>query len=823
MATSSLVNLKRMMRRVLGGRVRRLRLDADAARGRTEWENAARLYRQYLARRPGDGRICIQLGHMLREAGDLQGAAAAYARAGDLLGDEDADLLLSQGRLARLQGDEEAAAALLVKSVQRDPTSRAAADLFGDQGAPIFAHWARLHDWRPVGRVEYAAGGAVVGWLTEAGGTVEFRHGGQVIGSAAASVARPDLAQTGLVKGAGGPGGFSFSLSALKAHPETGWSVEAVLAQTGEPLLGSPFDASPSPAVKAWLNRPLTMGPASSGGRVLSLILPVHDPRPDWLAQALASVQAQTSGAWELICVDDASSDPEVKALLTAASVHDARICLTRLETSRGVAGATNVGLAQATGDWVAFMDHDDVLEPEAVARLLEAADLGADLAYSDEVLTHEEIHAFKHFALRPSFSHDYYLSHPYFVHLVAAPLEAVRAVGGLDESLPISADVDLVLRLLERSVAVAHIPSVLYRWRTHSESAGHRSRALVTATTQSAINAHLARLGLSGRASPGATFNTYRIDWPDDGAGVLAIIPTKNRSDLLRQCIASIDRTTPADRVRLLIIDHDSDDVDTRAYLAELAARAIIMPYSGPFNFARMNNEAVRLHARTDERLLFLNNDVEAIAGGWVERLTSLVARPEVGVAGATLLYPDRRIQHAGVALGLGGYAEHVEKFAPFEVRGMRNAGADCGLVVTREFSAVTAACMMMRREVFDAVGGFDETFEVGFNDTDLCLRVAAAGYRILNDGQTVLLHHESATRRASGQVLHPADAARLAARWGEMLTTGDPFYNPLKSVDPAAPGQMRLTVMAPPRLRPGPAASRSGGAIVQSGDARP
>lgn len=810
MSTSSFVKLKRMARRVWGWRLRALRREADAYRAQADWGNAVRIYRQYLARRPADGRIWIQLGHMLKEAGDLDGAEAAYARAGDILGGDDADVLLGQGRLRLVRGEVDAAAALFVKCVQHDRTSPAAADLFGDQGAPLFSHWARRQDWRPVGRVEYAAGGAVVGWLAQAGGVVDFLQGGRVIGSAVAGSPRPDLTPAGLATaGDQAPGGFVFPLSGLKPHPEAGWRVEAVLAKTGEPLLGSPFDASPSPAIQAWVSRPSTVAQATSG-RVLSLILPVHDPRPGWLAEALASVQAQTSDAWELVCIDDASTDPEVKALLAAASQGDTRIRVIRLETGRGVAGATNAGLAQATGDWVAFMDHDDVLEPEAVERLMEAADLGADLAYSDEVLTHEVSDAFKHFALRPAFSHDYYLSHPYFVHLVAAPLDAVRAVGGLDESLPISADVDLVLRLLERTSTVAHIPSVLYRWRTHPESAGHRSRDLVTATTQTAINAHLARLGLPGRASPGSTFNTYRIDWPDDGADILTIIPTKNRGDLLRQCIASIDATTPTDRVRLLIIDHESDDPQTRAYLAELEGRATIMPYSGPFNFARMNNEAVRLHARGDERLLFLNNDVEAMEAGWVERLASLVARPEVGVAGATLLYPDRRIQHAGVALGLGGYAEHIEKFAPFEVRGARNSGPDCGLVVTREYSAVTAACMMMRREVFDEVGGFDESFEVGFNDTDLCLRVGAAGYRILNDGQTVLLHHESATRRASGQVLHPADAARLAERWGEMLSAGDPFYNPLRSVDPAVPGRMRLTAKASPRLRPGPAAFR-------------
>ncbi|MGH7026601.1 glycosyltransferase family 2 protein [Brevundimonas sp.] len=789
-----------------------LRRTADAARDRGDWREAVFAYRGYLTRRPSDGRIWIQLGHALKEGDDLAGAADAYARAGAVLGETDADLLLSQGRLARLRGDEATAVARLVASLRQDRNSPAAADLFDEAGSPGFARWAVSHDWRPVGRVEHAATGAAVGWLAGAGGTVEFRQAGCVIGTAAADLPRPDLARAGLTDGAGG---FSFSLSGLRPHPETGWSVEAVSQTTGEPLLGSPFDAAPPLAVQAWLSRPTPAVATNPGDPVLSLIMPVHDPRPEWLAEALASVAAQTSSAWELVCIDDGSSDPEVRALLAVAAARDARVRLTTLSPGRGVAGATNAGLAEATGDWVAFMDHDDVLEPEAVARLMEAAALGPDLVYSDEVLTHEEADALKHFALRPAFSHDYYLSHPYFVHMVAAPLAAVRAVEGLDETLPISADVDLILRLLERSRTVAHVPAVLYRWRTHSGSEGHRARDQVTAATQAAINAHLARLGSSGRASPGATFNTFRIDWPDDGAEVLAIIPTRNRGDLLRQCVESLERTTPTGRVRLLVIDHESDDADTRAYLAELASRAIIMPYEGPFNFARMNNEAVRRHARPGQRLLFLNNDIEALDAGWIERLASLVARPEVGVAGATLLYPDRRIQHAGVVLGLGGYAEHIHKFAPFERGGARNSGPDCSLVATREFSAVTAACMMMRHDVFEAVGGFDETFEVGFNDTDLCLRVGAAGYRVLNDGQTVLLHHESATRRGTDQVRHPEDAARLQARWGEMLTAGDPFYNPLMSMDPAAPEQTRLCETTSPRLRLGPGAAWSVGEL--------
>ena len=804
MAASPLKGLKRVLRRIAGDRAAMSRRAGDAARDRGDWEAAALAYRSYLSRRASDARIWIQLGHVLKEAGAFAEADRAYVRAAGLLGDGDADLLLSRGRLARLQGEEAAAIAFFIDSLKRDGSNPAAADLFDQAGAPGSAPWPLSHDWRPAGRIEHAATGAAVGWLRDGGGVVEFRQAGRVVGTTRADLPRPDLTNAGLEGG-----GFSFSLSGVRPDHETGWRIEAISQATGEPLLGSPFDAAPPRAVQDWLTRPKTATPAAAAP-LLSLILPVHDPRPEWLSEAIASVRNQASSAWELVCVDDGSTDLRVKTVLADAAVKDSRIRLVTLAPGRGVAGATNAGLAQATGAWVAFMDHDDVLEPEAVTRLMAADSMGADLVYSDEVLTHEDSDALKHFALRPAFSHDYYLSHPYFVHMVAAPLAAVRAVGGLDERLPISADVDLVLRLLEGSRTVAHVPGVLYRWRTHVDSEGHRSRSRVTAATVMAVNAHLDRLGLPGQAVPGPVFNTCRIDWPDDGAPVLAVIPTRNRGDLLRQCVESLDRTVPGDRLRLLIIDHESDDPDTRLYLETLSDRAVIMPYAGPFNFARMNNEAVRRHARPGERLLFLNNDIEALEPGWLERLAALVARPEVGVVGATLLYPDRRVQHAGVVLGLGGYAEHVHKFAPFERGGDRNPGPDCSLVVTREVSAVTAACMMMRQEVFAAVGGFDETFEVGFNDTDLCLRVGAAGYRVLNDGHVVLMHHESATRRATDQVRHPEDAARLKARWGALMAEGDPFYNPLLSLDPAAPDRTRLGETPPPRLRSGPGAGR-------------
>lgn len=790
----------------------------DTARGAGHWTKAAEAYRDHLRAAPDDGPIWVQLGHMLKETGDYLGAEQAYARAATLLG-SNADLSLNRGRLLRLMGDDAGAATHFATSYELDRLGGAEPDLFDARGLPhLMSAPHPTGQWRPVGRIEQTRLGTAQGWALDPDrddepAVVGFFQDHVLVGTAAPDHTRDDLLIVGL---AGRACGFRFEFGGLdldRSRP-----LSARFLRTGEELAGSPFDVSLPVPVLAWLDRPLEPRATNQGATpCLSIITPIHDPRPEWLGEALDSVLAQADGRWELVCVDDGSRDPRVVQALADFCARDDRMRLVTMPESVGIARATNAGLQAARADWVVFMDHDDRLEPEAVGRLLAATADSPDLIYSDEVLTHEALSSLKAFSSRPAFSFDYYLSHPYFVHLVCLRRDAALALCGLDERLAVSADVDFVLRALERAASVAHIPAVLYRWRTHADSQGHRSASQVTDATLTAIRRHLARTGQPAEASAGEVFNTYRLDWPDDGRPALAIIPTKNRADLLRQCLNSLVRTVPAGALDIVVIDHQSDDPDTLAYLAELGGSVRVMPYEGPFNFSRMNNLAAQRYGADYEHLLFLNNDIEAEDAGWLQHMRGLSARPDVGAVGATLLYPDRRIQHAGVVLGLGGFADHVHKFAPFELSGGRNPGPGCALVSTREYSAVTAACMMMRREVFNRVGGFDESFAVGFNDTDLCLRIGALGLKILNDAHAVLIHHESATRRQTGQVLHPEDAERLAERWAGILADGDPFFSPLMSLDPADMTEQNLTQTHPARLRPG-----RGGSLVHH-DAHP
>jgi GT2 family glycosyltransferase len=453
-------------------------------------------------------------------------------------------------------------------------------------------------------------------------------------------------------------------------------------------------------------------------------------------------------------------------------------------------------------------MDHDDTIEPDAAWQLIRAARAtNADLLYSDEAQTDENIEGITELRLRPAFSHDYYLSHPYFVHLVCVRTELARRMGGWDERMAISADVDFVLRAIEHADAVAHVPAVLYRWRTHATSTGHAKQASVMQATMGALQGHLDRLGTGARVSEGVWFNQFRIDWPASDGLILIVIPTRNKVDLLRTAIDSIEHTSAGTRYRIVVIDHESDDPATCAYLERIARRHVVMAYDGAFNFSRMNNMAVRRHGADAEFILFLNNDIEAIQDGWLDRLRALANRADVGAVGPLLMYVDKRVQHAGVVLGFNDSADHALKFQSvyLDDRGRRNLGYNCALSSVRDYSAVTAACLMLRRSVFDQVGGFDEEFGIGFNDTDLCLRILAAGYRNLYDGATILYHYESATRSQTKQVFHPEDTRRMIGRWADFLREGDQYYNPnlsLKTQDHVPREEAGCRVLNKPRV---------------------
>ncbi|WP_313080212.1 glycosyltransferase family 2 protein [Pulveribacter sp.] len=538
------------------------------------------------------------------------------------------------------------------------------------------------------------------------------------------------------------------------------------------------FAASCGPAIRE------AIAAMQAPPRIAILVPTWNTPEPMLLAM-LQSVREQWYPHWELCIADDASSQPHVRRILQDWARRDSRIRLHLGDTNRGVSHATNQALALCTCPFTVLLDHDDLLEPQALFRVAESVlQDDPDLLYSDEVLISADGASVLQYVCRPSFSPEYLRQHPYIVHLVGFRTQLLRELGGLDETLAISQDYDLILRASERARTIVHLPEFLYQWRTHATSAGHDKAGQVMQASIQVLRRHLQRIGLQGSVEPGLSFNFYLPRYtPQPGQRVAIIIPTKNHGALVRQCIDSLHATIgTALACDIILIDHDSSDPESLAYFDTLAPEVTVLRYSGPFNFSAINNWAVRqLPPGRHTHYLFCNNDIEAIEPGWLEHMLALAQQPDVGMVGAQLLYPDRTtIQHAGVCVGAFGIAEHYGKFLrlPPDRVDIAHQGR---LVATHEVAAVTAACLLMRSDAFEAIGGYDETLAVGFGDVDLCLRTLEQGWRILYCPHATLLHHESLTRgKAEGYDPHPEDSAAFLARWQAWINVGDPYFHP-------------------------------------------
>ena len=459
----------------------------------------------------------------------------------------------------------------------------------------------------------------------------------------------------------------------------------------------------------------------------ISIVVPAYNTDPVMLKEMLQSVQDQLYPNWELCIADDCSTKPHVRSILESYAAKDPRIKLHFASENRGVAHTSNQAIAMATGPFVVLLDHDDLLEPQAVYRVAEAViHNDADMIYSDEMMISADRKKMLYHAHRPAFSPEYLRGHPYIVHMVGFRTQLLRDIGGFDESLRISQDYDLILRASEQAKKIVHLPEILYLWRVHENSAGHEQAAKVMDTSSARVQRHHRRCNSAGTLVPGAGFNFFASRYPiQAGVRVAIIIPTKNHGDLVRQCVESIHDTVKEVAFDIIVIDHESTDPATTAYLGSISDQARVMRYEGPFNFSTINNWAIAQLPDQYSHYLLCNNDIEAIKPGWLEQMVGLAQDPSVGMVGAELLYPDRKsIQHAGVCVGAFGIAEHYGKFLEVDpdTPDIRYLGR---LAIPHELSAVTAACALIRKDAFDAVNGMDELLRVGFGDVDLCLRV--------------------------------------------------------------------------------------------------
>lgn len=513
----------------------------------------------------------------------------------------------------------------------------------------------------------------------------------------------------------------------------------------------------------------------------ISIITPVLNTREEWLRSSIESVLHQIYDNWELCIADDGSDQPHIRETLNCYQQKDARIKVKYLNENQGVSGASNEALAMASGEFIGFLDHDDQLLPNALYEvvLMLNRNASADFIYSDEILISKRGKpVFAYF--RPDFSLDYMLSHCYIVHFVVIRASILKKIGGFRAEFKVSQDYDLFLRVLSQTRNVLHIPKILYRWRQYESSTGHLLKERVMESSRRALQDFADREGIKGVVWGTKNFNFFRLKRDIlDRPKISIIIPTKDRIDLLKRCIESIQNRSSYDNYEIIIVDNMSQEEETAAYLDGLGKSYRIIKFNEKFNYSKLNNYAAEF-AR-GEHLLFLNNDIEVLNSDWLEAMLEQSQRDEIGCVGAKLLYPDRKIQHVGVVVGWGGRAEHIYKWLH-----SNDIGYMGHFVSIRNYSAVTAACMMLRKSIFNEVGGFDERFEIGFGDVDLCLRVRELGYENLFTPYAELLHYESATRgRSFSFDPHPNDTKRFIERWQEYIKGGDPYYNPNLPLD--------------------------------------
>ncbi|HTQ70342.1 MAG TPA: glycosyltransferase family 2 protein [Acidocella sp.] len=551
-------------------------------------------------------------------------------------------------------------------------------------------------------------------------------------------------------------------------------------------------------------------GVADVSGVLVSVICPVYRPGVGDFLAAVDSVRAQTHENWELLLIDDAGGDATLAAVMADLAALDPRIKFLPRKENGGIARATNDGLKAARGDFVAFFDHDDVLEPGALEiMLLAQAAHGAKLLYSDEDKV-ERGGAFSEPHFKPDFNHRLLLDINYICHLVMVEAGVLRAAGGLDPALDGAQDHDLLLRLSERLAPgqIHHVPEILYHWRKTARStaaAGTGAKPKAGLAGARAVAAHLERLGLPAKVEPRGSLTCYKVDWKFPAArvkkaGVSILIPYRDHVEMTLECVEAIRAHTKGVNYEIILLDNWSTTPEAAHFAARQAniEGTRVLRIAEPFNYSRINNLGVR-EAR-HEFLLFMNNDVFVNDPGWLRRmLDEALADADVGGVGAKLLYADGTVQHAGVVLGVGGVADHA-----FRGLGGEAPGYMAQAIAAREVSAVTAACMLVRKSAFAAVGGFDEReLSVAFNDVDLCVKLRQAGLKIIFMPDAVAEHRESVSR---GDDFDHAKLARfmfenevMRQRY-EAVLPNDPYYNLNFSRDGGVYRELRL-------LRPGEA----------------
>ena len=516
---------------------------------------------------------------------------------------------------------------------------------------------------------------------------------------------------------------------------------------------------------------------------LISVAVPAYRTPGTFLVQMMDSLLAQTYRNWELCIANGSPEDPEMKKILREYTGKDKRIRVKNLEENLGIAGNTNAALEMAEGEFIGILDHDDLLAPNALYEIAAALDKDGSLeaVYTDEdkVTTDLGEHFQPH--LKPDFNLDLLRSNNYICHFFVVKRSVLEKTGGFRPELEGAQDYDFIFRCVEKAEKVGHIPEILYHWRTHKESTADNpaSKMYAFEAGKRAIEAHLERTGVPGTVSHTPDYGFYRVTYPVQGEPLVSIIiPNKDEKETLKACIESIREKTEYTNYEILIIENNSTSQEIFHYYKELSEdpRIRLLRWKKKFNYSAINNYGVR-HAK-GEYLLFLNNDVTVITPGWIKEMLGVCQRPDTGAVGVKLIYPDNTIQHAGCVIGIGGIAGHMFVDMPANRTGYLHKAS-----LLQDMSAVTAACMMMKRSAFVEAGGFTEELSVAFNDVDLCLKVRQNGKLIVYDPYVQLYHMESKTRGVEDNKAKvrrfQEEIEYMRTRWIDILKKGDPYYN--------------------------------------------
>lgn len=564
----------------------------------------------------------------------------------------------------------------------------------------------------------------------------------------------------------------------------------------------------------------------------ISIVVPLYNTPETYLTQMIESVQNQSYTNWEL-CLADASNQEQVGEHVKKYQQTDARIKYQKLEKNGGIAENTNEAIKLAAGSYIGLLDHDDLLAPNALYEIVSAITVPEkivqsgvhwetynqkwdevssfqleekgtpDVLYSDEDKVTENLAEYYAPHFKPDFSLDLLRSNNYITHFFVVKKEIVQEVGGFRSEFDGAQDYDFIFRCVEQAHRVVHIPKVLYHWRMHqgSTAANQDSKSYAFNAGQEVVQAHLNRMNVPGKVELTPNLGFYRVKYPvKEEAMISILIPSKDEVDSLKKCLKSIAKSN-YHNYEVIVIENNSEKEETFSYYEKIRTdkevpgkeyfyrqdgsvmpvKVVTWESDGIFNYSAINNYGARF--AKGEYLILLNNDIEILTPDWMEELLGTCQRPEVAIVGARLYYPDDSIQHAGIVVGIGGHARGAASNMLTGCRRIHD-GYLHKAAIQLNYSAVTAACMMIRKSVFDEVGAFTEYLSVAFNDVDLCLKVRKAGYDIVYDPYVEAYHYESKSR---GQEDSEEKVRRfqteieyMRTEWNDILRYGDPYYNP-------------------------------------------